>query len=83
MRTSGKVHQSPGQIRITSQPGLKDGWIWRSSGVDRRSERVLERNAVFAQKMAGNSIATACKGKPRSAFFACLRAQGKKVYGGG
>ena len=83
MRTSGKVHQSPGQIRITSQPGLKDGWIWRSSGVDRRSDKVLERNALFAKKMAGNSNATACKGKTRSAFFSCLRTQGKASWAKG
>lgn len=81
MKTAGKVHQSPGQIRITQQPGLKDGWIWRSSGVNRRSAAVLERNRVFAERATGNKIASECAGRPRSAFFACLRVQGKKLFG--
>ncbi len=80
MKTQGKVHQSPGNIRITTQPGLKDGYIWRSSGVDRTSERVLEQNAVFGNKMSGNKIATDCKGKKRAAFFVCLRKKGKEAY---
>lgn len=80
-RTAGKVRQSPGSMRLSSQPGLKEGYIWRSSGVTRKSSRVLEQNKKFGDKMRGNSIATTCKGKPRSAFFACLRTEGKKKYG--
>ena len=79
-KTPGKVHQSPGNMRLTSQPGLKDGYVWRSSGVDRKSEKVMAQNSVFAEKMAGNKIATECKGKPRQAFFSCLRQKGKAAY---
>lgn len=81
MQTAGKVHQSPGQIRITRQPGLKDGWIWRNSGVDRKSAAVLDRNAAFADRTRGNHIATTCAGKSRGAFFSCLRTEGKKLFG--
>lgn len=80
MKTQGKVHQSPGNIRITTQPGLKDGYIWRSSGVDRTSEKVINQNAIFGEKMEGNKIATECKGKKRAAFFSCLRIKGRAAY---
>ncbi len=80
MKTIGKVHQTPGELRITSQPGLKNGYIWRSSGVNRESQAVLDQNAKFGERMEGNKIATDCKGKPRSQFFACLRIKGKQQY---
>jgi hypothetical protein len=79
--TRGKVHQTPGQVRVTLQPGLKNGVVWRKSGVNRKSEKVLARNMTFIEKMKGKKIATACKGKKRSAFFACLRYEGKKAWG--
>ena len=78
--TGGKVHQTPGNMRLTIQPGLRNGVIWRKSGVDRKSDKVMARNATFASKTTGNKIATACKGKPRAAFFSCLRREGKKLF---
>lgn len=80
-QTAGKVHQSPGSMRISTQPGLKNGYIWRKSGVTRTSEKVIAQNQRFAQKMRGNKIATECKGKKRAAFFSCLKTAGTKAYG--
>ena len=81
METSGKVHQTPGNMRLTSQPGLKNGIVWRKSGVNRKSAAVLEQNSEFAKRMRGKHIATLCKGKPRAQFIACLRTEGTKAYG--
>lgn len=77
--TPGKVHQSPGQIRITRQPYLKNGWIWRRSGVDRKSEKVLKANDNFAEQARGNSMAKECAGKDRPEFFRCLRKKGEEL----
>jgi hypothetical protein len=79
--TAGKVHQTPGNMRLTIQPGLGNGMVWRKSGVDRKSERVLAQDDNFAKRMAGKKIASECKGKPRAAFFSCLRQAGRRAYG--
>jgi hypothetical protein len=80
VKTPGKVHQNPDAVRFTYQPGI--GTVWRSSGVTRRSAKVLAQNDKFASVMRGKKIATACKDKKsRAAFFSCLRTEGKRAFG--
>lgn len=85
--TAGKVHQTPGQLRVTFQPDI--GTVWRTSGVDRKSKAVEAQNRKFGKAAAGNRNAAECGHKgpnggatPRKQFFSCLRIKGMQLASG-
>ena len=69
-----KVYYKPSMGRI----------IFRIPGVIRKSEKVLAINAKLeALRGSPDHPATKCKGRSWRQFIACLRAEMKKVIGGG
>lgn len=60
-------------IKVYVKPSMDGRLIIRKRGVTRRSERVLERNRMFANA----KLASACKGKPWKQFVSCLREEAK------
>lgn len=57
--------------------------ILRKPRTIQTSARVKAQQITFANKMKGNKIATACKGKKARAFYGCLRTEGHRAYTGG
>ena len=81
-RTKGKVQHLPG-ARYYIKPALGKVII-RKAGVYRRSADVVEINKKLeALKGSGRTPAELCAGKPWDEFVSCLRAEMKKVVGGG
>jgi len=81
-RTKGRVAHLPG-ARYYIKPALNKVII-RKSGVFRRSADVVEINKKLeALKGSGRTPAELCAGKPWDEFVSCLRAEMKKVVGGG
>ncbi len=60
-------------FRAYVKPSMDGALIIRKRTVNRKSERVKERNRLFAEA----KIATACKGKPWKQFVSCLREQAR------
>lgn len=58
-------------IKVYVKPSMDGRLIIRKRGVNRRSERVLERNKVFAE--IARKVVPSCKGLPWKQFVACLR----------
>ena len=62
-------------IKVYVKPSMDGKLIIRKRGVNRKSERVLERNRMFARA----KIASACKGRPWKQFVSCLRSQAESA----
>lgn len=69
-------------VKIYHKPSLGGQIIMRKPTSRQTSERVKHQQMVFAEKMKGKKIATACKGKKARSFYACLRTEGTKAYSG-
>ena len=69
VRTYGRVKHTVFDNRVYYKPALKKVVI-RTSGVNRTSPKVIERNKMFKEKMPG--IILACRGQPWDKFISCV-----------
>lgn len=54
--------------------------VLRKPDAHQTSEKLLAQQALFAEHMEDNKIATECKGLKWDQFKACLRREGKKAW---
>lgn len=69
-------------VTIYHKPSLGGQIIMRKPRSIQKSAKVKAQQMVFATKMKGKKIATACRGKKARSFYACLRTEGTKAYRG-
>lgn len=67
---------------VYHKPSLGGQLILRKPRSIQTSPRVAAQQMSFAEKMKGQKIATACRGKKARAFYGCLRTEGYKAYHG-
>lgn len=73
-----------GMAELYFKPSLGK-FVVRKPGItrtERWKQNVAPRTQVFAEKMTGKAIASACKGKKWDEFVACLRREGRKAWHG-
>ena len=56
--------------------------IGRKPDSNQTSTRVKNQQMNFAERMKGNNIAGACRGKEGKAFWGCLKSEGHRQYAG-